>query len=202
VGYELFVHPEQAVTLWNRILETGADLGVIPTALGARDSTRTEAGLPLYGHELAGPFNINPVEAGFGSYVKLHKPYFIGRQPLIDNGYDTGKMVIRFRMRDKGVRVPKMGDPVTDRRGKVIGHVTSCSIDSEGYLLGLAYVDKRHNRPGTRIGIFNLPQRPRAEKVREELTAGDRVLLHDEAIVLSRFPVKMRGQPVDWLGLE
>jgi len=202
VGYELFVHPEQAVTLWNAILDAGDDLGVQPTALGARDSTRTEAGLPLYGHELAGPFNINPVEAGFGSYVKLHKPYFIGRQALVEKGYNTGKAVIRFRMREKGVRVPKTGDPVTDRRGQVIGYITSCSLDSEGYLLGLAYVDKRYNRPGTRIGIFNLPRRPRLEKAREDLSPGDRVLLHDQAVVLSRFPIKKRGQPVDWLGLE
>ena len=202
VGYELFVHPDQAVQLWNGILEAGADLGVKPTALAARDSTRTEAGLPLYGHELAGPFNINPIEAGFSSYVKLHKPYFVGRQALIEKGYDTGKLVIRFRMRDKGVRVPKTGDPVTDRRGQVIGHVTSCSIDAEGYLLGLAYVDKRHNRPGTRIGIFNLPRQARPEKPWADLAPGDRVLLHDEAIILSRFPIKKRGQPVDWLGLE
>ena len=201
VGYELFVHPEQALTLWNAILDAGDDLGVQPTALGVRDSTRTEAGLPLYGHELAGPFNVNPIEAGFSSYVKLHKPYFIGRQALMEKGYDTGKVVIRFRMREKGVRVPKTGDPVTDRRGQVIGYVTSCSLDAQGYLLGLAYVEKRYNRPGVQIGIFNLPSRPRAEKAREELTPGDRVLLHDEAVVLSRFPVKKRGRPVDWLGL-
>jgi glycine hydroxymethyltransferase len=202
IGYELFVHPEQAVELWNSILDAGQDLGVKPTALAARDSTRTEAGLPLYGHELAGPFNINPVEAGFSSYVKLHKPYFIGRSALIAQGYSTGKTIMRFRMRAKGVRVPSLGDPVTDRRGQVIGHVTSCSLDSEGYLLGLAYVGERHNRPGTRIGIFNLPSRPRPEKAREDLVPGDRVLLHDEAIILSRFPIKQRGQPVDWLGLE
>ncbi|MDH7486720.1 MAG: glycine cleavage system aminomethyltransferase GcvT [Anaerolineae bacterium] len=201
VGYELFVHPEQAVTLWKRILEAGHDLGVQPTALGARDSTRTEAGLPLYGHELAGPFHINPIEAGFSSYVKLHKPYFIGRQALVEKGYNTGKAVIRFRMREKGVRVPKTGDPVTDKRGQVIGYVTSCSLDSEGYLLGLAYVEKRYNRPGTPIAIFNLPSRPQPEKSPQELQPGDRVLLHDEAVVLSRFPVKKRGRPVDWLGL-
>ncbi len=105
-------------------------------------------------------------------------------------------------MREKGVRVPKTGDPVTDRRGQVIGYITSCSLDGEGYLLGLAYVDKRYNRPGTRIGIFNLPRRPRSEKAREDLSPGDRVLLHDQAVVLGRFPIKKRGQPVDWLGLE
>jgi glycine hydroxymethyltransferase len=151
---------------------------------------------------LAGPFGLNPIEAGFSSYVKLHKPYFIGREALIDNGYHTGRKVIRFRMRDKGVRVPKLGDPVTDRRGRVIGHVTSCALDLEGYLLGLAIVEKKHTKAGTPIGIFNLPARARPEKPREELEPGDRVLLPDEAVILSRFPVKQRGRPVDWLGLE
>jgi glycine hydroxymethyltransferase len=142
------------------------------------------------------------MEAGFSSYVKLHKPYFVGRNALVEHGYDTGRKVIRFRMRDKGVRVAKLGDPVTDRRGRVIGYVTSCSLDQEGYLLGLAIVEERYNRPGMPIGVFNLPARARPEKAPEELEPGDRVLLHDDAVVLSRFPVKERGQPVDWLGLE
>jgi glycine hydroxymethyltransferase len=201
MGFELLVHPQKAVALWEAILGAGADLGVIPTALGARDSTRTEAGLPLYGHELAGPFHINPIEAGFSSYVKLHKPYFIGRQALLEKGYGTGKTIIRFRMSEKGVRVPKLGDPVTDRRGQVIGYVTSCSMDRAGYLLGLAYVDKRQSRPGSDIGILNLPSRPQEARAWEELSPGDRVLLHDPAVILTRFPLKKRGEPVNWLGL-
>ena len=55
------------------ILAGGVDLGVKAGRLGARDSTRTEAGLPLHGHELAGRHAISPAAAGFGPYVKLHK---------------------------------------------------------------------------------------------------------------------------------
>ena len=66
--------------------------------------------------------------------------------------------------------------------------MTSCAIDSQGYLLGLAYVDKRYNREGEQIGIFNLPKKVPPRKAMDELSAGDQVLLHDEATVLTRFP--------------
>jgi len=80
VCYELFVHPEKAAELWELLLEKGEPLGAVPCGLGARDSLRIEAGLPLYGHELAGEFNISPFEAGYGWAVKLEKDFFIGRK--------------------------------------------------------------------------------------------------------------------------
>jgi glycine hydroxymethyltransferase len=91
-------------------------------------------------------------------------------------------------MNEKGVRVPKTGDPVVNKRGKYIGVVTSCAIDSQGYLLGLAYVEERYNREGEQIGIFTLPGKVPPCKGMDELTTGDKVLLHDEATVLTRFP--------------
>jgi len=192
VGYEIFVHPDRATALWHLLLQHGEPFGAKPAGLGARDSTRTEAGLPLYGHELAGPFSIDPAAAGFGSYVKLHKPFFVGRTAFIKNALKGKKQIIRFRMNEKGVRMPSLGDPVLNKRGKVIGNVTSCSLDSNGYLLGLALVDKRFSKEGTPIGIFVLPHHQGRhlppEKPKDQLREGDRVLLHEGATVLSRFP--------------
>ena len=195
-GYELFVHPDEAADLWEAILKAGEPFGVKPAGLAARDSTRTEAGLPLYGHELAGPFDISPIEAGFPGYVKYHKPFFVGRDVLLAREGSRTREVIRFRVNQKGVRRPHTGDPVVNRKGQHIGYVTSCSIDTEGYLLGMAIVERRYNVPATPIAIFPLG----GKSLDEALLRGKRVALPVEATVLTRFPeregarVRMGGE--------
>jgi glycine hydroxymethyltransferase len=188
VGFELFVHPDNQVALWNLLLEKGTPFGIKPCGLAARDSTRTEAGLPLYGHELAGPFDVSPAEAGFPGYVKYHKPFFIGRDVLLTRDLKRERELIRWRMDHKGVRRPNTGDPVVNRRGQVIGTVTSCSIDAQGFLLGLAIVNRRYAEEGATIGIFVLPARAQTEKQKPDLDMGDTVLLPIDATVLLRFP--------------
>jgi glycine cleavage system T protein len=189
IGYEIFVHPERAVAFWETLLQAGEPLGLQPCGLAARDSTRTEAGLPLYGHELAGHYDISPVAAGFGSYVKLHKPYFIGRQAHIEGEKARTMEVARFRMNERGVRMPKSGDPVVNRRGRAIGWVTSAAIDVDGLILGLAYIERRYHRPGDEIGIFSLPAKPVVEKCdKADLAPGDQIQLADPATILIRFP--------------
>jgi len=189
-GYELFLHPSKAPEFWNLILEAGKDEGVKPVGLGARDSLRIEAGLPLYGHELAGPLNLSPIEAGFGPYVKFHKPYFIGRRALLNKMESLKMAVVRFRMVSKGVRIAKQDDPVVSgRTQRIIGSVTSCAVDQNGIQVGMACVDKKFSREGIRIGIVPGVHdgRERSRPLRD-LTLGDRFPLHGEAVVLSRFP--------------
>jgi glycine cleavage system T protein len=189
IGYEIFVHPDRAVAFWETLLEAGEPIGLKPTGLAARDSTRTEAGLPLYGHELAGPFNISPTGAGFGSYVKLHKPYFVGRTAHIQGERERVMEVARFRMNEKGVRMPKTGDPVVNKRGRAVGWVTSAAVDVDGRILGLAYVESRYHREGDEIGLFSLPSRPLVEKEdKADLEPGDKIQLPDTATILTRFP--------------
>ena len=69
------------VELWRAILEEGKDLGVEPVGLGARDTLRFEATLPLYGNEMDA--EITPLEMGFGFFVKLNKEDFIGKEALV-----------------------------------------------------------------------------------------------------------------------
>lgn len=193
LGYEIFIHPDVVTALWEQLLTVGAPFGLRPIGLGARDSLRIEAGLPLYGHELAGPLDLRPDDAGFGGYVKLHKPFFVGRRAYIEHAYPAGRPprrrmgIIRFRIEEKGVRVPKQGDVVVDSKGRVIGQVTSCAMDTEGYLVGMAYVDLRHSKPGTPINIFPRPTREAWDKPYEELEVGDRLVMHNEAVVVKRF---------------
>ncbi len=195
-GVEILVHPDDAVTLWRAILESGEPLGVRPCGLGCRDSTRIEAGLPLYGHEAAGPFDIDPIEAGFPGYVKFHKPFFVGRGPLLEKARQRDRQVIRFRIEEKGTRRPQTGDPVVDRRGREIGNVTSCSIDVEGYLVGQAVVQDRYNEPETPIAIFPL----RGQSLDNALLRGRRVVLPIDAVVLTRFPDEEEARP-PWMGV-
>ena len=203
IGYEIFVHPHRAVAFWETLLEAGEPFGLQPCGLACRDSTRTEAGLPLYGHELAGSYGISPGGAGFASYVKLHKPYFIGRTAYLEGEKQRKLEIARFRMNERGVRMPKTGDPVVNRRGRAIGWVTSAAVDVDGRILGMAYVESRYHREGDKVGIFSLPARPVVEKDdKARLEPGDKIQLPDVATILTRFPddderSHWRGEKVD-----
>jgi glycine hydroxymethyltransferase len=187
LGFEIFVHPDVLETLWESLLEVGAPSGLIPVGLGSRDSLRIEAGLPLYGRELAGPLDLRPDDAGYGGFVKLHKPFFVGRDAYVAHAKERRMTIVRFRIAEKGVRVPKLQDVVTDSRGRVIGEVTSCALDTDGYLIGMAYIDERHAEVDTQINVFPHPTREAWDKPYEELEVGDRLVVHSEAKVVRRF---------------
>jgi glycine hydroxymethyltransferase len=187
IAFELFVHPEKSVALWKALLKAGAPMGLKPVGLGARDSLRTEAGLPLYGHEMAGSLGLGVGDSGFGSYCKTNKPWFIGRQAFLDQEAARDGEVVRFRFNEKGVRMAHNGDPVVDPRGKVIGTVTSCAVDREGYLLGQAYLQRRSAVEGTPIAVYQGATADPLKPVKR-LRTGDRTPVPAAATVLSRFP--------------
>lgn len=154
VAYELFIHPEKSTELWSRLLEIGEPMGLKPAGLGARDSLRTEAGLPLYGQEMAGEMNLGVGDAGFAAYVKTHKPWFIGRSAFLQQEQERTREVIRFRFSDQRVRMAHYGDLVVDESGEKIGVVTSCAIDSDRFLTGQAHISLDKIKRGTPISIF------------------------------------------------
>ncbi|MFZ2096623.1 MAG: glycine cleavage system aminomethyltransferase GcvT [Anaerolineales bacterium] len=186
-SYEIFVHPAQADALFNAILEVGKDYGIKPCGLGARDSLRTEAGLPLYGHEMGGELNLGVAEAGFGQYVKTYKPWFIGREAFLEKEKARTGQLVRFRFDEKGVRMAHLGDPVVDWRGRMVGQVTSCAVDMDGFLTGQAYVESRVAAKGTIIYIYQGAPKD-SSKVLGALKIGERVILPSPAHILRRFP--------------
>ena len=187
MAFELFVHPDQSAALWKALLAAGQPLGVKACGLGARDSLRTEAGLPLYGHEMSGELGLGVAEAGFGSYVKIYKPWFIGRAAFIAREQKRTGVVVRFRFNEKGVRMAHTCDPVLDSKGRVIGSVSSCAIDSEGFLTGQAFIDLKSSCEGTAIWIYQGAPKT-GGKAPFDLKPGERVTLPTAAMVLSRFP--------------
>jgi glycine hydroxymethyltransferase len=186
-SFELYVHPEAQAELWQTLLRVGERHGIEPAGLGARDSTRTEAGLPLHGHELAGGHGVNPFEAGYGSFVKLHKPWFIGRDAMVEAHRKPLRRIVRFEVADGGGRMLRPGAPVVDsKRGKVVGTVTSCAKVEE-VQVGMALCQASIDVPGTKLDIFPIPPKvPPAKKV-DDLADGDAVALARQATVLERF---------------
>jgi aminomethyltransferase len=122
-GVEIFVKSERTVDLWRLLLEHGSSYGVKPCGLGARDTLRLEAALPLHGHELA--TDISALESGLARFVKLDKGDFIGRQALLaQKESGVPRAIVGFVLTEAGIA--RQGDRITDpRSGADVGVVTS-----------------------------------------------------------------------------
>lgn len=113
--------PEMAVTLWNKILEAGAEFGIKPCGLGARDTLRLEAGMCLYGNDI--DEETTPLEARLDFAVKFEKPSFIGREALLRQKEEGIKKArIGLRLIDRAI--PREGGKVW-KDGKEVGYLTS-----------------------------------------------------------------------------
>jgi aminomethyltransferase len=120
-GFELIVPAAAGMALWERLLEHGAPRGARPCGLGARDTLRLEAGMPLYGHELSEA--IDPYEAGLGWAVKLDKGEFVGREAL--RSRKAARRRQRIGLAVEGKRIARQGAEVYDAAGRRVGEVTS-----------------------------------------------------------------------------
>ncbi len=150
-GFEIYCSPEDAPNLWDEIMEAGEDDDLVPCGLGARDTLRFEAKMPLYGHEL--DQNTTPFEAGLGFFVKLNKPEFLGREALArQKAGGITKKLAGFEMTGRGI--PRAGYPI-HHDGRAVGVVTSGTyaptLDKN---LGLGYVPVELAGPGTELEIM------------------------------------------------
>jgi len=148
-GFEIYGTPEQIVALWTAILKAGESEGVVPAGLGARDTLRFEAGLPLYGQELSQ--NITPLEAGLGFVVKFSKEEdFIGKAALAkqkENG--VPRRLVGLEMIEKGI--PRTGYKVSID-GEEIGEVTTgTQSPTLNKNIGFALIKTEHASIGTEV---------------------------------------------------
>ena len=188
-GFEILIHPDAAVGLWRKLLDEGRDYGIEPAGLGARDSTRIEAGLPLHGHELAGDLEISPIEAGYAPFVRLHKPFFVGREACLAGIMQREREVVRFRMAAAGGKMARPGSAVVEwRSGTVVGSVTSSTI-VHGVQVGMALVQRAYAKEGTALRVYPFFQRDSVTPGESlpKLAEGDRAAVALEAVVLPRF---------------
>lgn len=149
-GFEIYMKHEDAGQIWDKILEAGKSRGAKPAGLGCRDTLRFEANLPLYGNELTS--EITPLEAGFGMFVKLNKPGFIGKEALEKQKAEGLKRrIVGFELEGPGIA--RHGYEVMSG-GKNIGFVTTgYSSPTLKKNIGLAMVDIEFSELGTTIDI-------------------------------------------------
>lgn len=148
LGYELYCAPQDAPQLWNALLDAGAPFGLVPCGLGARDTLRFEASMPLYGHEMGE--DISPFEAGLDFAVKMQKEGFVGKAGLEARGEPA---VARVGLLMTGRGIAREDCPVSVN-GVVVGKTTSgthCPFLGKAYAMAL--VAKAHTAPGTAVEV-------------------------------------------------
>jgi aminomethyltransferase len=152
-GFEIYVPSDEPTSarVWNEILQAGKELVVVPCGLGARNTLRLEAKLPLYGHEISDTINV--WEAGLDRFCKMEKPEFIGRASLEKaKAEGTNRALVGLEMTERGIA--RDGYKVLDPSGREIGSVTSGS--PAPFLkknIALAYVPTEFAARGTELRV-------------------------------------------------
>jgi len=156
-GFEVVVwnaslaKPDNAVKLWNAILETGKASGIEPCGLGARDTLRLEAGLCLYGNDI--DETTTPFEASLGFVVKLQKDRFVGKEILLKQKAEGVKRKrVGIRMTDRGI--PRHGFEIYSEAAGRIGSMTSGTFSPLLSLgIGMGYIEMPYAQEGNTVGV-------------------------------------------------
>ena len=152
-GCEIYAANEDADKLWNAVFEAGAEFGIKPIGLGARDTLRLEMGFCLYGNDIDD--TTSPLEAGLGWITKFNdtKGDFIDKEYLLaQKAEGLKRKLVGFELIDRGV--PRHGYEICDAEGNEIGHVTSGTMSpSMNIPIGMGYVKTPYSKADTEIYI-------------------------------------------------
>lgn len=152
-GFEIYIAMSESdsVAVWNILLEKGKEFGIVPCGLGARNTLRLEAKLPLYGHEISDTINV--WEAGLDRFCKMEKPEFVGRAALEQaKAAGVKRTLVGLEITERGIA--RDGYKVLDAGGAEIGCVTSGS--PAPFLkknIALAYVPPNLAAVGTSLKV-------------------------------------------------
>lgn len=162
-GFEIYVNPEDAPRVWKEILEAGKEEGILPCGLGARDTLRFEACLPLYGRELSP--QITPIEAGLGFAVKPEKGDFIGRDILaVQKKEGPPRKLVGIEMIDRGI--PRTHYPVYAGDEKIGEVTTGTQSPTLKKNVGLALIRSEYAELGKEVEVEIRGRRLRATIVK------------------------------------
>jgi len=151
-GFELYFYPQYGIKIWNAIFEAGAEFGIKPAGLGARDTLRLEAGFPLYGNELDD--TTSPLQAGLAWITKFTEGNDFIARPILEAEKANGvsRKLIGFEMVEKGIA--RHGYEIVNAAGEIIGNVTSGSISpATKKAIGMGYVKPEYAALSTHIFI-------------------------------------------------
>jgi aminomethyltransferase len=149
-GFEIYFDNEHADDIWNAIFEAGAEFGIKPIGLGARDTLRLEMGFCLYGNDIND--TTSPIEAGLGWITKFNKEFIDKALLLEQKEKGTTRKLVGFEMIDRGI--PRQHYEIIDADGNVIGEVTSgTQSPSLQKAIGMGYVKKEFSKAGSEIFI-------------------------------------------------
>lgn len=164
-GFELYFYPEDADRIWNAIFEAGAEFGIKPVGLGARDTLRLEMGFCLYGNDIDD--TTSPIEAGLGWITKFVEGKEFTNRAALEKQKAEGvsRKLVGFEMIDRGI--PRHGYELVDAEGTEIGHVTSGTMSPIRKIgIGLGYVQIAFSKPGTEIYLDNRGRKLKAQVVK------------------------------------
>lgn len=151
-GFELYFYPDAALKIWDAVFEVGAEFGIKPVGLGARDTLRLEMGFCLYGNDLDD--TTSPIEAGLGWITKfVEGKNFINRSMLEKQKAEgTVRKLVAFEMVDRGI--PRHGYELFSPEGESIGLVTSGTMSPTRRIgIGMGYVKPEYAKSGTKISL-------------------------------------------------
>ena len=160
-GYEIYCNAADTPKIWNALLDAGKDMDLIPAGLGARDTLRLEAGMPLYGHEM--DETVSPMDIGLGFSVKMQKDDFIGKAAMEKKGESP---LTRVGIKMIGRGIARENCPVFVD-GKEVGKTTSGThLPFLGGAYATATIDKTQSAVGTKVEV-----EIRGKKVEGEIVA-------------------------------
>ena len=149
-GFEIYCKNTDVEQIWNKVFDAGADFGIKPIGLAARDTLRLEMGYCLYGNDIDD--TTSPIEAGLGWITKFTKDFVNANALAKQKEQKPERKLVAFELDERGI--PRQGYDIVDGNGNVIGNVTSGTMSpclQKG--IGMGYVPRILSKSGTQIHI-------------------------------------------------